>query len=213
MEDLRYPITYKSVIKHYEHTLQLMTEVAGRSAGNNVLDWPPDPEIIEAAGGVGFGCLEIVSEYDPLGKPGKMDTSKPLEEDELRIPPIIRYIHTNLTARSYARCRKDPLFLYKTVTVCEGCYLVYAEFTTMLLRLGQDLTKLLKPDPAAVRAAAASLEQASLDRPSSADWRAMSSVNRDSHSDSMNRCAHVCTAYYCSLPRHSSTNPLDLALS
>jgi len=33
MEDLRYPVTYKSIIKHYEHTLQLMTEVAGRSAG------------------------------------------------------------------------------------------------------------------------------------------------------------------------------------
>jgi len=178
MEDLRYPVTYKSIIKHYEHTLQLMTEVAGRAAGNNILDWPPEAEIIEAAGGVGFGCLQIVNEYDPLGKPGKMDLTKSLEEDELRIPPIIRYIHTNLSSRSYARCRRDPLFLYKTVTVCESCYLVYAEFTTMLLRLGQDLTKLLRPDPAAVRLSQASMDESSLARPSSADWRAMSSVNR-----------------------------------
>lgn len=191
MEDLRYPVTYKSVIKHYEHTLQLMTEVAGRSAGNNILDWPPDREIIDAAGGVGFGCLEIVNEYDPLSKPGKMDITKKLEEDELRIPPIIRYIHANLSARSYARCRKDPLFLYKTVTVCEACYLVYAEFTTMLLRLGQDLTKLLRPDPAAVRAATRTLEESSLDRPSSADWRAMSTVNRSGVTgDSINSGKH-----------------------
>ena len=181
MEDSRYPITYKSVIKHYEHTLQLMMEVSGRSLGLNILDWPPDPEIIEAAGGVGFGCLKMVGEFDALSKPGKLDMSKPLEADELRIPPILRYIHTNLSSRSYARCRKDPLFLYKTVTCCESCYLVYAEFSTMLLRLGQDLTKMLQPDPAAVNMASSTLKEgSSMGRPSSAEWRSMSAVNRSS---------------------------------
>ena len=190
MEDNRYPITYKSVIKHYEHTLQLMMEVSGRSLGLNILDWPPDAEIIEAAGGVGFGCLKMVGEFDALSRPGKLDMSKPLEVDELRIPPILRYVHTNLSSRSYSRCRRDPLFLYKTVTCCESCYLVYAEFSTMLLRLGQDLTKMLQPDPAAVNIASSTLKDTSLARPSSADWRSMSAVNRGGSSDMNNMKSH-----------------------
>lgn len=176
LDSLRHPITYKSVVKHYEHVLHLVAELAGRN-GDKIFNWPPDEEVVEAAGGVGFGCLQLVSEYDGLFQGGKIDMKKPLEQDELKIPPLLRYIHPKLTALNFARCRKDPLFLYKTVTVCESCYLVYAEFMTMVLRLGQDLTKLLKPDPAAVAFIA---DNSSLARPSSADWRAMSSVNKSS---------------------------------
>jgi hypothetical protein len=44
----------------------------------------------------------------------------------------------------------------------------------MLLRMGQDLTKLLTPYPAA----SVALDKShSLDRPSSADWRAISTAN------------------------------------
>lgn len=180
IQDLRHPITYKSVIKHYEHVLQLVIEMSGarssRAGARSVLKWPPEQDIIEAAGGVGFGCLALVSPDDPLMSVTKMDLSKPLEHDELRIPPIIRYLHPKLTAKSFVRCRKDPLFLYKTVSVCENCYLVYAEFATMLLRIGQDLTKLLRPDPAGI----AAIQSASLKRPTSADWRSVSSVQKGS---------------------------------
>ena len=175
LDTMRHPVTYKTVMKHYEHLLHLIKEISGKG-GKQVLDWPPDPEVIAAAGGVGFGCLEMVSEFDALAKATRMNLTGmgTLQSSELLIPPMLRYLHPKLTATGYHRCKMDPLFLYKTVNVCEACFLVYAEFTTMLLRLGQDLTKLLKPDPSA-----ASLRtHSSLNRPSEADWKAMSTLNR-----------------------------------
>ncbi len=189
LDDMRHPITYKSIIKHYEHVIHIMTEICANQH-TTVLDWPPDQDIIEAAGGVGFGCIDMVPDDDILAKPARMELSKPLEADDLRIPPLLRYLHPKLTGSSYYKCRRDPLFLYKTATVCEPCFLVFAEFTTMLLRMGGDLSKLLTPDPAAVNSLQ-SLHEGSLStagkntngtRPSSADWRALSSVHRSTSS-------------------------------
>mmetsp|Transcript_16228 Transcript_16228/g.24443 ORF Transcript_16228/g.24443 Transcript_16228/m.24443 type:complete len:1016 (-) Transcript_16228:108-3155(-) len=173
LEDLRHPMHYKTIIKHYEHVLHLIVEMSDPGVQ---LRWPPKDEIIEAAGGVGFGCLHMASADDYLGKSRKMDLTKPLESDELRIPPILRYIHPKLSAKSFQQCKKDPLFLYKTVTLCENCYLVYAEFTTMLLRVGQDLTKLFATTDGSVYQRSLQSSQ-SVARPSSADWRAMSSIH------------------------------------
>ena len=177
LEDLRHPINYKTVIKHYEHVLHLVAEMSDPFVP---LKWPPSDEIIQAAGGVGFGCLTLPSADEYLGKPRKMDLSKPLETDELRIPPIIRYLHPLLSAKSFQQCRKDPLFLYKTVTVCENCYLVYAEFSTMLLRVGQDLTKLFAKSEATPYSSTygGHTHSSVLNRPSSADWRAMSTISK-----------------------------------
>ena len=191
LDDMRHPVTYKSVIKHYEHVLHIMTEICANQH-TTVLDWPPDPDIVEAAGGIGFGCLEMVSDDDVLLKNSKLHLNRPLEADELRIPPILRYLHPKLSGTAYFKCRKDPLFLYKTCTVCEPCFLVFAEFTTMLLRMGGDLSKLLTPDPAAVNSlnsmggsmsTAGSMTNGT--RPSSADWRAMSTVTRSQSMGSM----------------------------
>jgi len=185
LDDMRHPVTYKSIIKHYEHVIHIMTEICANQH-TTVLDWPPDQDIVEAAGGIGFGCIDMVPDDDALAKSSRMELSKPLEADDLRIPPILRYLHPKLTGTAYYKCRRDPLFLYKTATVCEPCFLVFAEFTTMLLRMGGDLSKLLTPDPAAVNSLQ-SLHEGSLStsgkmtngtRPSSADWRAISSVNR-----------------------------------
>jgi len=185
LDSMRHPITYKSIIKHYEHVIHIMTEICANQH-TTVLDWPPDQDIVEAAGGIGFGCIDMVPDDDALAKVSRMELSKPLEADDLRIPPILRYLHPKLTGTAYYKCRRDPLFLYKTATVCEPCFLVFAEFTTMLLRMGGDLSKLLTPDPAAVNSLQ-SLHEGSMStagrmtngtRPSSADWRAMSSVNR-----------------------------------
>lgn len=178
LETLRHPITYKTIMKHYEHILHLIKEISGKS-GENVVDWPPDPEIVSAAGGVGFGCLQMVSEFDAMAKASRMDMTGSLTAIELLIPPMLRYLHPKLTPTGYNRCKMDPLFLYKTANVCESCYLVYAEFSTMILRLGQDLTKLLKPDPSAASLTAKNtIVGSSLSRPSEADWKAMSSLNR-----------------------------------
>ena len=183
LEDMRHPVTYKSVIKHYEHVIHIMTEICANHH-TTVLEWPPDPDIIEAAGGVGFGCLQMVPDDDVLAKPARMDVSKNLTDDDLRVPPILRYLHPKLSGSAYGKCCKDPLFLYKTATVCEPCYLVFAEFVTMLLRMGGDLSKLLTPDPAAVNMSGSlagdSMFTKSTSKPSEADWRAMSTLNRSS---------------------------------
>lgn len=177
LEDLRHPVNYKTIVKHYEHVLHLVAEMSDPFVP---LKWPPSDDIIQAAGGVGFGCLVLPSADEYLGKARKMDLSKPLETDELRIPPILRYLHPLLSAKSFHQCRKDPLFLYKNVTVCENCYLVYAEFTTMLLRVGQDLTKLFaKSDTSSYTGTygGSTAKSSGLNRPSSADWRAMSTIS------------------------------------
>jgi hypothetical protein len=203
LEDLRYPVTYKSIIKHYEHVLYLCTVVNGKDKKmNGAISWPPQEDIIQSAGGVGFGCLRMGMDGDEM-KTTKIDMNNPLEAAELKIPPILRTLHSKITISQYLESAKDPLFLYKTCQVCESCYLVYAEFTTMLLRLGQDLRKLLEPDPKVVeaikKAKNATLHDesfngsSSLNRPSSADWKAMSSVNRSSSaaSDSINKPGHL----------------------
>ena len=174
LEDLRHPVNYKTIVKHYEHVLHLVAEMSDPFVP---LKWPPTDDIIQAAGGVGFGCLVLPSADEYLGKARKMDLSKPLETDELRIPPILRYLHPLLSAKSFHQCRKDPLFLYKNVTVCENCYLVYAEFTTMLLRVGQDLTKLFAKSDTSSYTGTYGGKSSTLNRPSSADWRAMSTVS------------------------------------
>lgn len=195
LESMRHPVPYKSVIKHYEHVLHLIKEINGSSI-DVIADWPPDPAVIEAAGGVGFGCIEMVSEFDSLAKKSsRLSLAGPLHASELHVPPILRYLHPKLSSNSFRTCKHDPLFLYKTVLVCEPCYLVYAEFTTMLLRLGQDLTKLLKPDPSAAALQTQTMnERSTLSRPSSADWRAMSSLNRSrSSNDVLDRSQRVST--------------------
>ena len=65
----------------------MITIIFCTSYGIRVLNWPPDAEVVEAAGGVGFGCIKMVSEYDSLSQIGKIDMSKPLEADDLKIPP------------------------------------------------------------------------------------------------------------------------------
>ena len=106
--------------------------------------WPPDPQVITAAGGVGFGCLDLLNDDLGRGNGGMVDLRG---DGDVRIPPVLRYLHPRLNGMGFARCRQDPLFLYKTVTVCEACFLVYAEFTTMYLQMGKGTHDHLKPEP------------------------------------------------------------------
>lgn len=185
VESRRQPVTYKSIINHYDHILHIITikcdnmaisSSASASTANLSVQWPPDPEIIDAAGGVGFGCMTQISD-----KLTKSEITRDNESNVLRIPPIIRFLHPKLSYMAYRKCRVDPLFLYKNVNVCESCYLVYAEFAIMLLRLGNGgLKKLLTPEPIPiVQSSEQSKSATGTVRPSSADWRAMSAMHRD----------------------------------
>jgi len=109
-------VAYKSIILHFDQVLSLMAHEAASQGAKQTLDWPPDRRVIDAAGGVGFGPA-----FDPKHQKG------PFTEEDVVIPPIFRRHHPKLSAEAYAKLRKDPLFLYKTVSVCEECFLVYAE--------------------------------------------------------------------------------------
>jgi len=184
LDDVRHTVTYKSVLKHYEHVLHLLAELpadaataaarkATGSKGVLLVPWPPDPQVVAASGGVGFGCLDLLNDDLGRGNGGMVDLKG---DGDVRIPPILRYLHPRLNSTGFARCRQDPLFLYKTVTVCEACFLVYAEFTTMYLQMGKGIHDHLRPEPTQGRLK--SEAEATAARPSSADWRAMSSVHR-----------------------------------
>ena len=191
LEHSRHPVSYKSIVKHYEHVLHLLqdnqsqTQTSKNKVASTVsvsvsrrsylIRWPPDPEIITAAGGVGFGCIDLINENNDSSSNIPKVTSTDNNAD-LNIPPILRCIHPKLDAKSYELCRRDPIFLFKTVQVCESCFLVYAEFTTILLRMGQNLTTFLKSKLSTRKTDDRST---TMSRPSSADWRAMS-VHRQS---------------------------------
>lgn len=109
LETKFYPIPYKTIIVHFEQVAALTWKNVESS--DRFLHWPPSPNIIKTAGGVGFGMLKQV-------------TGKGCED--FIIPPIIRHLHSRLKIHGYKRYRQDPLFLHKTCGVCERCFLAYA---------------------------------------------------------------------------------------
>lgn len=68
-----------------------------------VVEWPPSAEILEAAGGVGFGDICLATNADP----------STIAMEDVIVPPVIRSLHPKLAAEGYERHRRDPLFLYK----------------------------------------------------------------------------------------------------
>ena len=39
------------------------------------------------------------------------------------VPPIIRKLLPEITAEDYNKVKKDPLFIHRSVRICEECYL------------------------------------------------------------------------------------------
>lgn len=206
LEDTRHPVTYKQIMKHYEHVLLILQSSSSAlhsSKKDGTIIWPPDPEVLQATGNVGFGCMQLDNDEDfrpntssssshrhtsqsaPSTAHGgghrRTMTIKHKKVRDVLIPPVLAYLHTRLTPETFERCKSDPLFQNKTVMVCEDCYLVYAEFATMMLRMGENLKKLLLPDARQLDASSSMLSggpssAGTLKRPSSADWRAISTA-------------------------------------
>lgn len=76
----------------------------------------PIPEHVKKSVGK-IGLFELPRDKD----------DKPPENYE-KIPPPIRYIHPKLSYNNYSKYKKDPLFLYKSVGICEECFLTYISF-------------------------------------------------------------------------------------
>jgi hypothetical protein len=45
----------------------------------------------------------------------------------LAIPPVFRKLHPNMTPQNYSILKKDPLFLYSRMSVCDVCFLLFTE--------------------------------------------------------------------------------------
>ncbi|CAM9149968.1 unnamed protein product [Ectocarpus sp. 8 AP-2014] len=115
-------VHYKTIIAHFEQVVDLVSCDPANRTG--VVEWPPSAEILEAAGGVGFGDISLATNADP----------STIATEDVVVPPIIRSLHPKLAAEGYERHRRDPLFLYKTAFVCESCFLVYAELASLAFR-------------------------------------------------------------------------------
>ena len=130
--EMKHNVNYKTVVGHFDQLLVVIG--AGQFGGDpRQLSWPPEPEVMSALGGVGLGGAQGPFGKDPHGHGGKKKhhhhhgpPPMPPAED-LEIPPVLRQAHPKMTCNEYRRYRKDPLFLYKQIYVCEDCWLVYAE--------------------------------------------------------------------------------------
>ncbi|KAK1945135.1 hypothetical protein P3T76_003668 [Phytophthora citrophthora] len=128
--------TYKAVLAHFQHVLRFLRERLNEE--NQVaIEWPPDECVVQQAGGVGFGILRhlksVSSSTDDSGLSRTSSGLKTWQGREFFVPPVIRYMHPTLSAEDFARHRQDPIFLHKTVGVCERCCLVYADYATASL--------------------------------------------------------------------------------
>lgn len=128
------PVPYRTVIQHFEKTLKMLEDDAS-SHPSKV--WPPDNSFIIAVGNVGFGSLAGQIALDRKANPTRKYT-----EETRTIPPVIREFHPSLRVKGYAVYRNDPTFLLKTASVCETCFLSYAELTiTSFVQLSKRIIK------------------------------------------------------------------------
>eukprot|EP00957_Ditylum_brightwellii_P194154 14785885-Ditylum_brightwellii.AAC.1 len=86
-----HPVPYKTIITHFEKVISILTKKNGTQ---KTVQWPPDPLIIKAAGGVGFGAIT------------KITSTSNLDPEDVVIPPVIRHIHGRLKVEGYQRYRQ-----------------------------------------------------------------------------------------------------------
>lgn len=115
-----YPVQYKIIISHFD---QLVSILKSDTASDGHVPWPPDPIVVAAAGGVGFGPSSELK--------CKRRTTTTTKNIDLCIPPVIRQAHPSLTVPDYREYRRDPLFLYTTTSLCESCFLAYSDLATI----------------------------------------------------------------------------------
>ena len=126
--DQFHPVQYKTVIAHFEQLINILKADSAHRSGT--VSWPPNELVIIAAGGVGFGGANAAGADGAGGASAAGSAKHDVKEEDLNIPPIIRQLHPKLSVPVYKRYRRDPLFMYKTASVCEDCFLVYAELAS-----------------------------------------------------------------------------------
>ena len=98
-EDLRYPITYKTLVKHHEYVIQVAKSHAIVNNLPDVIQWPIAKDVLNATGNVGFACIDLLKDENNLNH----IRAKILPID-YEIPPIIKTIHPKLNNNSFIKC-------------------------------------------------------------------------------------------------------------
>lgn len=133
--------TYKAIVEHFTRFIKFLRSTGASQTDQQVIEWPPDPRFVAAAGGVGFGIISFMEGCN--NKPKKPSPAKgavplvhhSISHRELIIPPVIQYLHPTFSVDDFERHRSDPIFLHKSVAVCEDCCLVYADYSTTALEV------------------------------------------------------------------------------
>lgn len=105
-------ITYKMVMDHWERTKA---------------DVPEEPEAVLwnplLSASLGAADEDAPREHE-AGAPGS-SAAPSLGGATSAIPPVFRKLHPQLTEANFEVLRKDPLFLYSRMTVCDQCFLLF----------------------------------------------------------------------------------------
>lgn len=92
---------------------------------------------------------QVLNDQLPRRHKKRSSTRTGMEEDDPdddeQIPPILRAVHPRLTGKLFRKFRHDPVFMYKTCSVCESCFLQHAEYANTSLVVGPSLSSFLKP--------------------------------------------------------------------
>lgn len=135
--ELFYPVSYKTIISHFEAIVEMSKHEVGLK---KLVEWPPDSQLIKAAGGVGFGAYK-----ERAGKKGgriftqNAKAVSELPEEETVIPAVIKGLHPRLKVQAYRRYRIDPLFLHRDCYVCENCFLAYAQLASTSFQMNNPI--------------------------------------------------------------------------
>jgi hypothetical protein len=105
-------ITYKMVMDHWERTKA---------------DVPEEPEAVLwnplLSASLGAADEDAPREHE-AGAPGS-SAAPSLGGATSAIPPVFRKLHPQLTEANFEVLRKDPLFLYSRMTICDQCFLLF----------------------------------------------------------------------------------------
>lgn len=57
---------------------------------------------------------------------GEVKSNMGISNDTSAVPEVIRRLHPRITEADFAKYRSDPIFLFKSASVCEGCFVTFS---------------------------------------------------------------------------------------
>nr|CCA15106.1 conserved hypothetical protein [Albugo laibachii Nc14] len=145
--------SYRTIVQHYQKFL-IYARLHSTSDSSLSLQWPPEQQLIQAAGGVGFGILPLLIEKQKSSYLNPVDVATNVSvstsnstnssvvlylERDWAIPPVLQHLNPSWTIEDYERYRHDPICMQKLIAVCENCCLTYLDYATNALELNNSI--------------------------------------------------------------------------